>query len=98
MCGQPLGGAVRRYYAQQRITDAASAAMAKDEGKRLAREARERDAERQLLSDLFAVGVGEGAELCGGVVWKTTGQQNAAKPLQKCLSRWSPRDAHAVRM
>jgi len=45
-----------RYYAQQRATDAITASMVKDEFKRQNREARERQAELQLLEELYSVG------------------------------------------
>lgn len=44
-----------RYYAQQRTTDAISGNMAKDEFKRHGREARERQAEQQLLEEMYVV-------------------------------------------
>eukprot|EP00878_Enallax_costatus_P024325 GHUV01025957.1.p2 GENE.GHUV01025957.1~~GHUV01025957.1.p2 ORF type:complete len:121 (+),score=41.51 GHUV01025957.1:635-997(+) len=44
---------IQRYYADQRATDAASANMVKDEFKRHGREARERQAEQQMLEDMY---------------------------------------------
>jgi hypothetical protein len=44
-----------RYYAQQRATDAISSNMVKDEFKRHGMEVRERQAEQQLLKEMYVV-------------------------------------------
>ncbi|WIA31853.1 hypothetical protein OEZ86_002718 [Tetradesmus obliquus] len=83
---------IQKYYAQQRTTDAISGNMAKDEFKRHGREARERQAEQQLLEEMYvaeqqrelsAVAAAEADALAAALSRKMQMQEASSKEVQR---------------
>jgi hypothetical protein len=76
MTPQNHSRAAHRYYSQQRGMDAASGGMARDDAKRHARAAREREAEQATIAALFEVRL-LGPRGCGRAAWPTVDAHTA---------------------